>query len=170
MTREEEINKAALERLSRQNEIDAFKEGARWADGNSIAYRLYRYNEIKHSIPFNIYISTPINGRKEKCFYDKFNAAKERVEIIKQDIKKRIDVDFEVRFLSTFDINKIDGSEALNLGNCVKEVVGCNAIYMDEGWEESKGCFLELSAAYIYNLVVFYEMRDLEFYLENYKL
>lgn len=170
MKREEEINKAARERLSHQNEIEAFKEGARWADGNSIAYRLYRYNEIKHSLPFRIYISTPINGRKEKCFNDKFNAAKERVEMIKQEIKKRIDVDFDVRLLSTFDINKIDGSEDFALGNCVKEVVGCNAIYMDEGWEESKGCFLELSAAYIYNLVVFYEMRDLEYYIKNYKL
>lgn len=170
MTREEEINKAALERLSHQREIEAFKKGARWADGNSIAYKLYRYNEIKHSLPFKLYISTPINGRKEKRFYDKFNSAKERVEVIKQEIKKRIDVDFEVRFLSTFDINKIDGDEAFALGRCVTEVVGCNAIYMDEGWEDSKGCFLELSAAYIYHLVVFFDIRDLEYYLKNYKL
>ena len=90
MTREEEINKAALERLSHQNEIEAFKEGARWADGNSIAYKLYRYNEIKHSLPFKLYISTPINGRKEKRFYDKFEAAKERVEIVKQEKERMV--------------------------------------------------------------------------------
>lgn len=115
----------------------------------------------------NIYISTPINGRQEKTFFEKWVAAKHRAKMIEELIgcdekfSERYDDGRYPRFTSTFTIHKIidiqsgELTEEQALDNCVKAVLEADAIYLDHGWESSKGCRLEYYAAKIYGKKIF---------------
>lgn len=113
-----------------------------------------------------IYISTPINGRKERTFAAKYKAAHARCENIKRILlaDERFQ-DFCVGmvcngkaegcqpdFITTFDVNgtKPEYTEADAMGTCIAAVLDADAIYLDHGWNNSKGCRLEYQAAKIY--------------------
>lgn len=96
-----------------------------------------------------IYISTPINGRKERTFRDKYAAAFERAarlrDIILDDPRfKDCDID------TPFNRTGIVLPEEKAIGNCITKVLACDAIYLDHDWTNSKGCRLEYQAAKIY--------------------
>lgn len=102
-----------------------------------------------------IYIATPINARSERTFKEKYNAAKNRVAVLMKLIH-----DFPQfrgsRFTSTFKINALDEvSETEALGRCISTVLECDAIYLDHGWQSSKGCNLEYRAAKIYGKTIY---------------
>lgn len=101
-----------------------------------------------------IYIATPINGRNEKTFREKWLAAKHRVAMLKeiiQDDSHIWDVDGSVVKLSSFDINpQPNKTEADAMACCINSVLEADAIYLDHGWTSSKGCRLEYAAAKIY--------------------
>lgn len=44
------------------------------------------------------------------------------------------------------------------MGEDLKELLMCDAAYFSRGWEESKGCRLEHTAAQIYNLKIYYAL------------
>ena len=101
-----------------------------------------------------IYISTPINARPERTFAEKLQAAKQRVEHLKQVIWE------DKRFAAYNCIvhTNFDGavkSEAVAMGICIRSVLSCDAIYMDSGWQSSKGCNLEYYAAKIYGKTIY---------------
>ena|GEM_PF-587503 len=101
-----------------------------------------------------IYISTPINARGEATFEEKYEAARKRVEEIAAWLKKQQP---EAETVSTFDGRpKPDGStEAQALGRCVQQVLECDAICLDYGWERSSGCHTEFDAAKNYRKQIF---------------
>jgi len=103
-----------------------------------------------------LYIATPINGRKGHSFQEKLNAAYDRICLLKSLL--RDNEMFEgYELTSTFDIHD-DGimpTEAEAMGDCIAEVLSCDAIYLDHGWLQSKGCRLEHSAAKIYGLRIY---------------
>ena len=104
-----------------------------------------------------LYISTPINSRREKNFREKYIAARHRCELLKEVIlfDPRFDRFGEV--ITTFDVNGTDAmcSEEEAMGRCITAVMKCDAIYLDHGWQGSKGCNLEYRTAKIYGKTIF---------------
>lgn len=101
-----------------------------------------------------LYISTPINGRNEKTFQEKLIAAKHRVELLKEVIRSDVSFD-EYDCLMHTCFEKPMTSEAAAMGICVSQVIDADAIYLDHGWNSSKGCNLEYRAAKIYGKKIF---------------
>lgn len=104
-----------------------------------------------------MYIATPINGRHDADSFDeKLAKAERRIGHLKQILRDEPAFkDYE--FTSTFDIHD-DGEmppESEAMGDCIALVLECDAIYLDHGWLQSKGCNLEYRAAKIYGLEIF---------------
>ena len=86
---------------------------------------------------------------------EKLAAAQERILHLKQVLKDE-PMFTGCMFISTFDLNDVgELTEAEAMGRCVKLVLTCDAIYLDHGWLQSKGCNLEYRAAKIYGLEIF---------------
>ncbi len=103
-----------------------------------------------------MYIATPINGLKSNCGFDgKVAKAKHTVEVLKMILSDRPDFkDYE--FTSTFDIHHgTMPPEHKAMGDCIALVMTCDAIMLDHGWLQSKGCNLEYRAAKIYGKEIF---------------
>ena len=103
-----------------------------------------------------LYIATPINARREHSFEEKYRAAKHRVELLKEILSE--DDRFKGYTLrSTFDIDMPDGRDKENiaLSMCVLAVLRADAVYLDHGWQGSKGCNLEYRTAKIYGKTIY---------------
>lgn len=103
-----------------------------------------------------LYIATPINARKEPTMREKLISARHRVEMLKEMLAD--DDDFkDYELTSTFDFNNIyDADEEKAIARCVYHVLTSDAIYLDHGWTDSKGCNLEYRAAKIYGKRIFH--------------
>ena len=100
-----------------------------------------------------LYIATPINARKEATMKDKLRAAKHRVALLREMLSD--DPRFEeYAFRSTFNLPE-QSDEDVALSQCVCAVLRADAIYLDHGWQGSKGCNLEYRAALIYGKKIF---------------
>lgn len=99
-----------------------------------------------------LYISTPINARNENTFQDKFQAAKKRCDNLKRIISNNALLQQFTTIKTPFDMygNGKHITEEEALAACIYEVLTCDAIYLDEGWENSRGCTLEYHTAKIY--------------------
>ena len=103
-----------------------------------------------------MYIATPINGRHDAIdINQKLALAKMRIGVLKQVLGDDPNfLDYEVT--STFDIHHGEmPSEAKAMGDCITLVMTCDAIMLDHGWLQSKGCNLEYRAAKIYGKEIF---------------
>ena len=104
-----------------------------------------------------MYIATPINGRHDAVdINEKLALAEKRIGVLKQVLGD--DPDFkDYELFSTFDLphDPQDYSEARRMGDCITAVMNCDAIYLDHGWLQSKGCNLEYRAAKIYGKQIF---------------
>ena len=101
-----------------------------------------------------IYIATPVNARKEGTLEEKREAAWKRVMHLRKIIKE---TNPKAECHSSFEnhiapINADAGllNEATIMGRCVTEVMECDAILMDWGYENSKGCTIEHTTALTY--------------------
>lgn len=101
-----------------------------------------------------LYIATPINARKEATMKEKLRAARHRVELLKETIRDDERFRHYVFLRSTFDLQEQD-DENVAMAQCVREVLRADAIYLDHGWQGSKGCNLEYRAAKIYGKKIF---------------
>ena len=101
-----------------------------------------------------LYISTPINARKERTMREKLVAAKRRVQMLKKILAD--DVRFkDYEMISTFGFNDWNETEERAMSRCIYHVLKSDAIYLDHGWTASKGCNLEYLAAKIYGKQIF---------------
>ena len=101
-----------------------------------------------------IYIATPVNGRKEKTLAEKQKAAEQRVNEIADYLMKRYP---DAEFVSSFNIIGVkyhveDLSEAVIMGACVRMVMESDLVVIDDGWDSSQGCRLEKFTAMIYDI------------------
>lgn len=99
-----------------------------------------------------VYLATPVNGRKEKTLEAKQRAAMERIDEMADFLKDRIyEAEFvnPVRTILTYH-NGANKHEALIMGSCVKMVMMCDMIVLDDGWECSQGCTVERFVAMQY--------------------
>lgn len=104
-----------------------------------------------------LYIATPINARKEKTLKEKLRAARHRVELLKEVIKEDDRLSGYDVVVSTFDQDKPKARDEENvaLAMCVLAVLRADAIYLDHGWQGSKGCNLEYRTAKIYGKTIY---------------
>ncbi len=110
--------------------------------------------EMKTKV-WRVYISLPINSRREKTFQEKRIAAALRCERLKRVLhRKAASLGFKVDFVTPFDANLVneDISETEALGRCITSLLGCDVLYQDHGCITSRGCCLESMAANIYGL------------------
>lgn len=95
-----------------------------------------------------IYISLPINGRKESTFSEKYAAARRRCADIEAHIRRHVDAEAEI--VTPFDVTREFTPEGVAIGKCVTALYGCDIIALDADWRNSKGCQLERYAAMVY--------------------
>lgn len=50
---------------------------------------------------------------------------------------------------------------AYYMGEDIKMILNCDAVYFDNDWKDSKGCMLEYHAAQIYGLETFYLFSEI---------
>ena len=104
-----------------------------------------------------MYIATPINARPEKTLAEKKRAARHRVNLLKEIIREDGRFGDYDELVSTFDISTIGSrtTEEQAVGMCVTAVRESDAVYLDHGWNASRGCNIEYRAARIYGKRVF---------------
>ena len=110
-----------------------------------------------------IYIATPVNARKEKTLKAKQAAAFKRVCELREEIKKHLP-DAEVKSSVTNIViarKGLEDREAAIMGSCVRMVMECDIILMDNGWGDSHGCKVERFTAQEYGKEI-WTLFDLE--------
>lgn len=131
----------------------------------SVIYYLYKFpDEIKYNKNFakmynsmkdklRVFVSLPINGRKESSKEEKLNKAYEYSEMIRSRLNGE---GYEV--VTPFDINPIGcgKKESQCIADCIKELIDSDCVYLCSGWRnpKSKGCQLEYEAALIFNVMI----------------
>lgn len=101
-----------------------------------------------------LYISTPINARSEATFQEKYEAARKRVEEMKEQLPSIYQECYDI--VSSFDLNPLGTyTEAEAMGRCIQAVMESDAILLDDGWATSQGCCLEFRTAEIYNKIIY---------------
>ena len=99
-----------------------------------------------------VYISLPISGRE-------LDNVKEEAAIAKSEIES---LGFEA--VTPFEISPDENaSYATHMGNDIAALLECDAIVLLHGWEQSKGCNLEMQAAQIYQKPTFMGMEHLKY-------
>lgn len=98
-----------------------------------------------------IYVSTPINGRKEKTLDEKRKAAYRRCKMLRTYLKGEYP---DATIVTPFDFIPLDCDikENVAIGQCISMLLTCDTILLDRGWTASKGCNLEYRAAKIYGI------------------
>ena len=110
-----------------------------------------------------IYIATPVNARKEKTLKAKQVAAKLRVIELREQIRMHLpdaEVVCCVTNIFTATRGRVD-AEARIMGECVRLVMECDIILMDNGWGDSHGCKVERFTAQEYGKEI-WTLFDLE--------
>lgn len=107
-----------------------------------------------------IYIATPVNARKEATLEEKRKAAWKRVGNLREQARK---IYPDVEYHSSFDyciaplgkkLSIMERTEATIMGLCVAQVMECDAILIDWGYEQSKGCTVEHTTALTYGKLI----------------
>lgn len=109
-----------------------------------------------------IYIATPINGRPEKTFAEKRAAAALRIEELKALLRQDERFASYQEMTSGIDVCTPDMKEPEAIGRCVSEVLRCDAVYMDCGYEQSTGCMTEHDVCRRYKIPVYGENWQLD--------
>ena len=106
-----------------------------------------------------VYLSLPISGQptKERMAY---------AEQVKQELECTYRRDWgyskfgdKLNIITPFDVNENEDKDsyARKMGNDIEALLECDAIYLCEGWQNSKGCMAEFEVARIYNKQILFE-------------
>lgn len=100
-----------------------------------------------------IYIATPVNGRREKTLAEKRQAAYERVKEMAGFLREKWP---HALFVSGFTVYPHDADyvmrESYIMGSCVRLVMESDMVVMDEDWRDSRGCWVEQVTAQQYGI------------------
>ena len=102
-----------------------------------------------------IYLSLPIK--------DTGYTTKERMKYA-DEVRRLLELRYGVRnenviVITPFDVNENEDKDsyARKMGNDIEALLECDAIYLCEGWQNSKGCMAEFEVARIYNKQILFE-------------
>ena len=67
----------------------------------------------------------------------------------------------ELNIITPFDVNENEDKDsyARKMGNDIEALLECDAIYLCEGWQNSKGCMAEFEVARIYGKEIMFEKQ-----------
>lgn len=100
-----------------------------------------------------IYISLPISGRDIKKVEMECCLASTRIK------------EFGLKPVSPLDVSPdTESSYAEHIGRDITAMLGCDGALFLKGWDNSKGCALEMEAARIYGIRIFTSYDSLEVY------
>lgn len=102
-----------------------------------------------------LYIATPVNARDESTFEAKHRAAMERIQHLKEVLRHDERFAHYDKFTSGVERCPIGTPEPQAVGRCVQTVLECDAVYMDAGYEASRGCMTEHDTCRRYQIPVF---------------
>ena len=103
-----------------------------------------------------VYISLPISGHpiEERVAYANM-VRNNLIEVISQTCGF---LGRNLRVVTPFDIcPESDKPYSYYMGKDIEALLECDAIYMCEGWQNSKGCMAEFEVARIYNKQILFE-------------
>lgn len=102
-----------------------------------------------------IYLSLPIK--------DTGYTTKERMKYA-DEVRRLLELRYGVRnenviVITPFDVNENEDKDsyARKMGNDIEALLECDAIFLCEGWQNSKGCMAEFAVAKIYNKKIIIE-------------
>ena len=102
-----------------------------------------------------IYLSLPIKNTGY--------TTKERMKYA-DEVRRLLELRYGVRnenviVITPFDVNENEDKDsyARKMGNDIEALLECDAIYLCEGWQNSKGCMAEFEVAKIYNKKIIIE-------------
>ena len=105
-----------------------------------------------------VYLSLPISGQptKERMAYAE-QIKHSLIEAYRRDggifMAKRLNI------ITPFDVNENEDKDsyARKMGNDIEALLECDAIFLCEGWQNSKGCMAEFEVARIYGKEIMFE-------------
>ena len=104
-----------------------------------------------------IYLSLPIK--------DTGYTTKERMKYA-DEMRRLLELRYGVRnenviVITPFDVNENEDKDsyARKMGNDIEALLECDAIYLCEGWQNSKGCMAEFEVARIYGKEIMFEKQ-----------
>ena len=102
-----------------------------------------------------IYLSLPIKNTGY--------TTKERMKYA-DGVRRFLELSYGVRnenviVITPFDVNENEDKDsyARKMGKDIEALLECDAIYLCEGWQNSKGCMAEFEVARIYNKQILFE-------------
>ena len=102
-----------------------------------------------------IYLSLPIKNTGY--------TTKERMKYA-DEVRRLLELRYGVRnenviVITPFDVNENEDKDsyARKMGNDIEALLECDAIYLCEGWQNSKGCMAEFEVARIYGKEIMFE-------------
>ena len=102
-----------------------------------------------------IYLSLPIK--------DTGYTTKERMKYA-DEVRRLLELRYGVRnenviVITPFDVNENEDKDsyARKMGNDIEALLECDAIFLCEGWQNSKGCMAEFEMARIYGKEIMFE-------------
>ena len=102
-----------------------------------------------------IYLSLPIKNTGY--------TTKERMKYA-DEVRRFLELRYGVRnenviVITPFDVNENEDKDsyARKMGNDIEALLECDAIYLCEGWQNSKGCMAEFEVARIYGKEIMFE-------------
>ena len=99
-----------------------------------------------------IYISIPISGHDLEEVKAKARDIRECILWDELGIEKSLDI------ITPFDVcPEPDKPYSYYMGKDIEALLECDAIYLCEGWQNSKGCMAEFEVARIYNKEIMFE-------------
>lgn len=107
----------------------------------------------------NVMISQPMGGKTEEQILDVKQKATEYLESQGHIV---IDTLFNGYEFSdeTLERNGIVSIPVYFLGESIKQMAKCDAVYFCDGWEKARGCLIEHGVAKAYGLKILYEGLD----------
>ena len=80
------------------------------------------------------------------------------------EVRRLLELRYGVRnenviVITPFDVNENEDKDsyARKMGNDIEALLECDAIYLSEGWQNSKGCMAEFEVARIYGKEIIFE-------------
>lgn len=106
-----------------------------------------------------IYLSLPISGQpvKERIAYA--NQIKYSLIGAYCEGKGIFTAESSLNIITPFDVNENEDKDsyARKMGNDIEALLECDAIYLCEGWQNSKGCMAEFEVARIYGKQIYFD-------------
>ena len=106
----------------------------------------------------NIYISLPISGQPTKSRMAYAEQVKNELTEAFWRRERAFDNESELNIITPFDVcPEPDKPYSYYMGKDIEALLECDAIFLCEGWQNSKGCMAEFEVARIYGKEIMFE-------------